>query len=181
MLGLLLMSQVWQQFDLLKLQEGDVILVFRNHVQPNIHHPVNKGGGRWYTRALPLETRVRLWTGLVLAMLGENLEDNTNNEVCGVVLSVKPGGDRIEVFFAVSIGRCCWFCALVEGIVWVCGRTANGCTVEQEASRTDKNAQGLILAAVLAMPHTPSYGLVQATAGPCWTAGPRSQMRGKCP
>jgi hypothetical protein len=90
--------RVWQQFDLLKLQEGDVILVFRNHVQPNIHHPVNKGGGRWYTRALPLETRVRLWTGLVLAMLGENLEDNTNNEVCGVVLSVKPGGDRIEVW-----------------------------------------------------------------------------------
>lgn len=90
--------RAWQKFDLFHLQEGDVIMVFRNHVQPNIHHPVNKGGGRWYTRALPLETRGKLWTGLVLAMLGENLEDNTNNEVSGVVLSVKPGGDRIEVW-----------------------------------------------------------------------------------
>lgn len=34
--------------------------------------------------ALPLEMRMQLWTGLVLAMLGEFLEDNTNNEVCGV-------------------------------------------------------------------------------------------------
>uniref|UniRef100_A0A7S1IIE2 Uncharacterized protein n=1 Tax=Eutreptiella gymnastica TaxID=73025 RepID=A0A7S1IIE2_9EUGL len=89
---------VWKKFDLYRLQEGDVIMVFRKNVQPNIHHPVNKGGGRWYTRALPLETRAKLWTGLVLAMLGENLEDNTNNEVVGVVLSVKPGGDRIEVW-----------------------------------------------------------------------------------
>ena len=90
--------RVWKKFDLYRLQEGDVIMVFRKNVQPNIHHPVNKGGGKWYTRALPLETRAKLWTGLVLAMLGENLEDNTNNEVVGVVLSVKPGGDRIEVW-----------------------------------------------------------------------------------
>eukprot|EP00667_Euglena_gracilis_P001306 EG_transcript_1306 len=90
--------RIWTQFDFTGLQEGDVIMVFRRHVQPNIHHPVNKAGGRWYTRALPLEMRMQLWTGLVLAMLGEFLEDNTNNEVCGVVLSVKPGGDRIEVW-----------------------------------------------------------------------------------
>lgn len=45
--------RIWTNFDLAGLQEGDVLMVFRRAVQPNIHHPVNKAGGRWYTRALP--------------------------------------------------------------------------------------------------------------------------------
>eukprot|EP00667_Euglena_gracilis_P001694 EG_transcript_1693 len=90
--------KVWTSIDLLKLKDKDVLMLFRESIPPELTHPANRNGGRWYTRALPEETRKKLWIGVVLSVIGQTLQDNTCNEVCGVVLSVKPGGDRIEVW-----------------------------------------------------------------------------------
>lgn len=90
--------KIWSSIDLYKLQEQDVLMLFRDSIPPDLTHPANRSGGRWYTRALPQETRRKLWIGVALAVIGQTLQDNTCNEVCGVVLSVKPGGDRIEVW-----------------------------------------------------------------------------------
>lgn len=89
---------LWSSIDLYKLQEQDVLMLFRDSIPPDLNHAVNRAGGRWYTRALPQETRRKLWVGVALAVIGQTLQDNTCNEVCGVVLSVKPGGDRVEVW-----------------------------------------------------------------------------------
>eukprot|EP00668_Euglena_longa_P008911 GGOE01010725.1.p1 GENE.GGOE01010725.1~~GGOE01010725.1.p1 ORF type:complete len:862 (+),score=197.86 GGOE01010725.1:35-2587(+) len=90
--------KVWTSIDLYKLNDKDVLMLFRESIPPELSHPANCNGGRWYTRALPEETRKKLWIGVVLAVIGQTLQDNTCNEVCGVVLSVKPGGDRFEVW-----------------------------------------------------------------------------------
>eukprot|EP01012_Entosiphon_sulcatum_P029070 TRINITY_DN3532_c0_g1_i1.p1 TRINITY_DN3532_c0_g1~~TRINITY_DN3532_c0_g1_i1.p1 ORF type:complete len:1477 (-),score=233.86 TRINITY_DN3532_c0_g1_i1:276-4706(-) len=88
----------WNNLNVQQLKDGCNLRLFRHNVPPQWDHPVNKEGGIWSARSLNKELRFKLWTEIVLALVGEQLKDNTNHKVCGVCLCTKPGGDKIEVW-----------------------------------------------------------------------------------
>jgi hypothetical protein len=90
--------QIWERLSIEGLDEGSILSVFRSDVPPDHNHPANQCGGRWFVRGVSAEPRIKLWTKLVLAVLSDTLTASSDHEVCGVVLSVKPSGDRIEVW-----------------------------------------------------------------------------------
>eukprot|EP00669_Euglena_mutabilis_P014246 TRINITY_DN929_c0_g1_i1.p1 TRINITY_DN929_c0_g1~~TRINITY_DN929_c0_g1_i1.p1 ORF type:complete len:599 (+),score=187.21 TRINITY_DN929_c0_g1_i1:762-2558(+) len=90
--------QIWEQLHIEALEEGAILIVFRSDIPPDHNHLANRAGGRWFVRGVATEPRTRLWTKLVLAMLSDTLTQNSDHDVCGVVLSVKPSGDRIEIW-----------------------------------------------------------------------------------
>ena len=89
---------IWEHLNIESLEEGSILLVFRSDVPPDHNHAANKSGGRWFVRGVATDPRLKLWTKLVLAMLSEMLTASSDHEVCGVGLSVKPSGDRIEIW-----------------------------------------------------------------------------------
>lgn len=90
--------QIWEHLNIEALEEGSILIVFRSDIPPDHNHVANRCGGRWFVRGVSTEPRIKLWTKLVLAMLSDTLTANSDHEVCGVVLSVKPSGDRIEIW-----------------------------------------------------------------------------------
>jgi hypothetical protein len=90
--------QIWEHLSIEGLDEGSILIVFRSDIPPDHNHPANRCGGRWFVRGVSIEPRIKLWTKLVLAMLSDTLTASSDHEVCGVVLSVKPSGDRIEIW-----------------------------------------------------------------------------------
>lgn len=88
----------WNHLCISNLKDGCNLRLFREDVQPTWEHPMNRNGGRWSARSLGKSKRFKLWTEVVLALVGEQLTDNSEHHVCGVCLSSKPGGDRIEVW-----------------------------------------------------------------------------------
>jgi hypothetical protein len=89
---------IWEQLSIEDLDEGSSLQIFRSDIPPDHNHPANKNGGRWFVRGVSTEPRIKLWTKLVLAMVSDSLTASPEHEVCGVVLSVKPSGDRIEIW-----------------------------------------------------------------------------------
>ena len=90
--------QIWEHLGIEGLCEGSMLSVFRSDIPPDVSHPANRCGGRWFVRGVSVDARIKLCTKLVLAMLSDALTASPGREVCGVVLSVKPSGDRIEVW-----------------------------------------------------------------------------------
>ena len=90
--------QIWEHLGIEGLCEGSMLSVFRSDIPPDVSHPANRCGGRWFVRRVSVDARIKLCTKLVLAMLSDALTASPGREVCGVILSVKPSGDRIEVW-----------------------------------------------------------------------------------
>eukprot|EP00667_Euglena_gracilis_P001015 EG_transcript_1015 len=88
----------WNNMCVSHLTDGCNLRLFRHDIQPTWEHPKNRNGGRWSARSLGKGRRFKLWTEVVLSLLGEQLQDNSEHQVCGICLSSKPGGDRIEVW-----------------------------------------------------------------------------------
>eukprot|EP00668_Euglena_longa_P034418 GGOE01044228.1.p1 GENE.GGOE01044228.1~~GGOE01044228.1.p1 ORF type:complete len:1175 (+),score=274.81 GGOE01044228.1:57-3527(+) len=88
----------WTNLCISHLTDGCNLRLFRHDIQPTWEHPKNRNGGRWSARSLGKGRRFKLWTEVVLSLLGEQLQDNSEHQVCGICLSSKPGGDRIEVW-----------------------------------------------------------------------------------
>jgi translation initiation factor 4E len=55
----------------------------------------NKNGGRWTLRVSKGYAN-KLWEDLILAMIGEQFADE--NEINGVVLSIRAQGDQISIW-----------------------------------------------------------------------------------
>jgi translation initiation factor 4E len=55
----------------------------------------NKDGGRWTLRVSKGYAN-KLWEDLILAMIGEQFADE--NEINGVVLSIRAQGDQISIW-----------------------------------------------------------------------------------
>lgn len=55
----------------------------------------NKNGGRWTLRVQKGFAN-RLWEDLILAVIGEQFTDE--NEICGIIVSVKNNGDQISIW-----------------------------------------------------------------------------------
>ncbi|EPQ29608.1 uncharacterized protein PFL1_02827 [Pseudozyma flocculosa PF-1] len=72
--------------------------IFKDGIKPMWEDPCNADGGKWtltFRQSNPGLTD-RSWMWLVLALVGEELDDN--DEVTGAVCSLRPRGDRISVW-----------------------------------------------------------------------------------
>jgi translation initiation factor 4E len=75
-------------------------------VRPEWEDTQNKHGGKWAfqfkdKKAINIDA---LWLHVMLAAIGENLEDEEDNEVMGVVVNVRRGFYRIGLWTR-SVGR----------------------------------------------------------------------------
>ncbi|KAL3427459.1 eukaryotic translation initiation factor 4e-1 [Phlyctema vagabunda] len=74
--------------------------LFKEGVRPEWEDVQNKHGGKWSyqfkeKRAVPID---ELWLHVMLAAIGETLEDEDDGEVMGVVVNVRKGFYRIGVW-----------------------------------------------------------------------------------
>eukprot|EP01006_Ploeotia_vitrea_P053008 TRINITY_DN67746_c6_g2_i1.p1 TRINITY_DN67746_c6_g2~~TRINITY_DN67746_c6_g2_i1.p1 ORF type:complete len:982 (-),score=96.27 TRINITY_DN67746_c6_g2_i1:209-3082(-) len=72
--------------------------LFKTGIKPTWEDPHNAEGGKYVARNLPREKRNELWCNMVMSMVGELIEDNSNESICGVVLSTKDSGDAIQLW-----------------------------------------------------------------------------------
>ena len=71
---------------------GTILHLFVEGVKPMWEDEANKNGGRWQMRFAKGYAN-KVWEDLILALIGEQFEDE--NEITGVVLSMRPNGDSI--------------------------------------------------------------------------------------
>jgi translation initiation factor 4E len=74
--------------------------LFKQGVRPEWEDPQNKHGGKWAfqfkdKKAINIDA---LWLHVMLAAIGENLEDENDGEVMGVVVNVRKGFYRVGLW-----------------------------------------------------------------------------------
>lgn len=68
-------------------------------MRPEWEDPQNKYGGRWaYTFKGGNRANDDVWLHLMLAAIGETLEDDADNEVMGVVVNIRKGFWRVGLW-----------------------------------------------------------------------------------
>lgn len=72
--------------------------LFKKGVRPEWEDPQNKHGGRWSYQVKAKERIDEMWLHVMLAAIGETLEDEGDNEVMGVVVNVRKAFYRIGVW-----------------------------------------------------------------------------------
>jgi translation initiation factor 4E len=80
--------------------------LFKKGVRPEWEDSQNKHGGKWAfqfkdKKAINIDA---LWLHVMLAAIGENLEDEEDNEVMGVVVNVRRGFYRVGLWTR-SVGK----------------------------------------------------------------------------
>ncbi|KAK5728913.1 eukaryotic translation initiation factor 4E [Elasticomyces elasticus] len=79
-------------------QKSDYHL-FKKGVRPEWEDPQNKLGGRWaYTFRGGNKANDDVWLHLMLAAIGETLEEDNDNEVMGVVVNIRKGFWRVGLW-----------------------------------------------------------------------------------
>ena len=83
-----------------KLAQGANYHLFKEGVEPKWEDPENERGGKWIV-IVPAKERDngaldKYWLWTLLAVIGEAFDDET--EVCGCVVSVRKGGDKISLW-----------------------------------------------------------------------------------
>jgi len=68
-------------------------------VRPEWEDPQNKHGGRWaYTFKGGNRANDDVWLHIILAAIGETLEEENDNEVMGVVVNIRKGFWRVGLW-----------------------------------------------------------------------------------
>ncbi|KLT46518.1 translation initiation factor eIF4e [Cutaneotrichosporon oleaginosum] len=73
--------------------------MFKKNIRPSYEDPANSHGGKWslFIKANNKELTIDMvWSSLVLALVGEQLDPENN--VTGIVVSSRPRADRIQVW-----------------------------------------------------------------------------------
>lgn len=81
-----------------RLSGGSDLHLFRENVEPKWEDPTCEHGGKW-TAMIPKGNKQLLdqnWLNGVLACIGEQFDDG--DEICGIVVNVRPKQDRISVW-----------------------------------------------------------------------------------
>ncbi|GAB7355812.1 hypothetical protein MBLNU459_g6485t1 [Dothideomycetes sp. NU459] len=78
-------------------QKSDYHL-FKKGVRPEWEDVQNKHGGRWAYTFKERKANDDIWLHLLLAAIGEQLEDDTDNEVMGVVVNIRKAFYRIGLW-----------------------------------------------------------------------------------
>jgi translation initiation factor 4E len=81
--------------------------LFKHKVRPEWEDPQNKHGGKWafQFKDKKLVDINNLWLHVMLAAIGETLEDEDDNEIMGVVVNVRKGFYRIGLWTRTSGGK----------------------------------------------------------------------------
>ena len=78
-------------------QKSDYHL-FKEGVRPEWEDPQNKHGGRWSYTFKGSKANDETWLNIMLAAIGEMLEDETDNEVMGVVVNIRKAFWRVGLW-----------------------------------------------------------------------------------
>jgi translation initiation factor 4E len=73
--------------------------LFKEGVRPAWEDPINKAGGKWTFSHIKNKRGPELdrhWLNIVIALLGEQF--TFNDDISGVVISIRKAGDRISVW-----------------------------------------------------------------------------------
>jgi len=74
--------------------------LFKENIEPKWEHNENIKGGKWIITCKSKEQLDKMWLWMVLALIGEGFEDE--NEICGCVVSIRKGGDRLALWTKTS-------------------------------------------------------------------------------
>ncbi|KAF2857322.1 eukaryotic translation initiation factor 4E [Piedraia hortae CBS 480.64] len=90
---------VWNNITLASdlAQKSDYHL-FKKGVRPEWEDPQNKNGGRWSYTFRTCKPSDDIWLNVVLAAIGEQLEDEHDNEVMGVVINIRKAFWRVGLW-----------------------------------------------------------------------------------
>jgi len=89
----------WSHLRVGGLKDNCNLRMFQKGIRPTSEEPMNRTGGRWVARNLPKTTRDKLWSYVVMAVIGEQLEEEGGIQaVSGVVLSTREAGDNIQLW-----------------------------------------------------------------------------------
>jgi len=78
-------------------QKSDYHL-FKQGVRPEWEDPQNKHGGRWSYTFKGSKANDETWLNIMLAAIGEMLEDESDNEVMGVVVNIRKAFWRVGLW-----------------------------------------------------------------------------------
>ncbi|KAK5126787.1 hypothetical protein LTR85_009721 [Meristemomyces frigidus] len=78
-------------------QKSDYHL-FKRGVRPEWEDPQNKHGGRWSYTFKTGKANDSVWLDIMLAAIGETLEDEGDNEVMGVVINIRKAFWRVGLW-----------------------------------------------------------------------------------
>ncbi|PPJ59613.1 hypothetical protein CBER1_01208 [Cercospora berteroae] len=78
-------------------QKSDYHL-FKQGVRPEWEDPQNKYGGRWAYTFKGSKANDETWLNIMLAAIGEMLEDESDNEVMGVVVNIRKAFWRVGLW-----------------------------------------------------------------------------------
>lgn len=87
-----------------EIPNGNDYSLFKNDIRPMWEDDQNKNGGRWIInlqRAVRNATLDELWLDVVLCVIGEAFE--FSDDVCGIVVNIRPRGPKIAVWTTNSI------------------------------------------------------------------------------
>jgi len=81
------------------LQQGSTYSLFKDGIEPKWEDPANEKGGKW-TAIIQKQKGVldRLWLWLMLACIGQVLEEEGMENICGAVVNVRRGQDKLCVW-----------------------------------------------------------------------------------
>jgi len=86
----------WNNFtDINKFPEGSNLLLFKLGIKPMWEDPSNEKGGKWVINSDKRHI-LESWLRIVLFSIGEQFSNQ--DELCGLVLSVRSKGDTIKVW-----------------------------------------------------------------------------------
>eukprot|EP00252_Welwitschia_mirabilis_P018251 TRINITY_DN4055_c0_g1_i2.p1 TRINITY_DN4055_c0_g1~~TRINITY_DN4055_c0_g1_i2.p1 ORF type:complete len:198 (-),score=30.83 TRINITY_DN4055_c0_g1_i2:141-734(-) len=80
-----------------KLPNGADFHMFKDGIEPKWEDPICAHGGKWtYTNTRGRFVLDQIWLNSLLAMIGEQFDEG--DEICGVVVSVRPRQDKIALW-----------------------------------------------------------------------------------
>jgi len=92
----------WRMYNNLALasqiQNGCSFSLFKKGISPKWEDPKNEKGGKWTAvipKNKPLDT---MWLWMMLACIGEVLEDEADDQICGAIVNIRKGQDKLNLW-----------------------------------------------------------------------------------
>ncbi|KAI9605381.1 hypothetical protein KEM48_002322, partial [Puccinia striiformis f. sp. tritici PST-130] len=91
-----------------QMEMNSSVQIFKSHIKPMWEDPANSKGGKWtitIKSSSNLALLDKLWTYLVLGLVGEQVENAHHSKgeeedhfVCGAIVATRPRGNRIQIW-----------------------------------------------------------------------------------
>eukprot|EP00668_Euglena_longa_P001160 GGOE01001381.1.p1 GENE.GGOE01001381.1~~GGOE01001381.1.p1 ORF type:complete len:579 (+),score=172.54 GGOE01001381.1:54-1739(+) len=88
----------WNNLNVGIMRDNCNLSLFKKGTKPVREDPMNREGGRWVVSDLPKNQRVKFWSKMVMLMIGEQLDDDSDNIVCGALFVTREGGDMMQLW-----------------------------------------------------------------------------------